>query len=343
MKKGHDLRALTNLFTCLQIVKRYLYSVLVCFAGIFINLDQPPPEASISNGLINAKLYLPDAVNGYYRGTRFDWSGVIYDLQYSGHSYFGKWFDRYEPTLHDAIMGPVDSFNPIGYEEANVGEGFLRIGVGILEKPDEPRYAFTTPYKILEPGEWKVKRKSSEINFVHELKTAKYQYKYSKNVKLIKGKPELVLEHTLENKGKTMIETDVYNHNFFVMDNEPTGPDFVVKFPFTPEGEMKGKEEKGAINGQQIVYNDIIQKGEYFAVSPLTGYGSTAADNDLRIENKKTKAGVRIIGDRPIVRFVYWSAAATLCPEPYVNIKVEPGETVTWSIRYEFYLLEGNR
>ena len=318
-------------------MRRHLYSVLFCFAGIFLSLDQPPPKASISNGLITAKLYLPDAVNGYYRGTRFDWSGVIYDLQYNEHNYFGKWFDRYEPTLHDAIMGPVDSFNPIGYEEANVGEGFLRIGVGILEKPDEPRYAFTTPYKILEPGEWKVKKKSSEVNFVHELKTAKYQYKYSKNVKLIKGKPELVLEHTLENKGKTMIETDVYNHNFFVMDNEPTGPDFVVKFPFTPEGEMKGKEEKGAINGQQIVYNDVIQKGEYFAVSPLSGYGATASDNDIRIENTKTGAGVRIIGDRPIVRFVYWSAAATLCPEPYVNIKVEPGETVTWSIRYEFY------
>ncbi len=174
------------------------------------------------------------------------------------------------------------------------------------------------------------------------MKSPKYQYKYTKSVRLTKKKPELVLEHTLENKGTTTIETDVYNHNFFVMDNQPTGPDFVVKFPFAPQGESKGKTEKGAIDGKQIVYNDVIQKGEYFAVSPLTGYGTTAADNDFRIENRKTKAGVRIIGDKPIVKFVYWSAAATLCPEPYVNIKVGPGETVTWSIRYEFYLLKGN-
>jgi len=324
-------------------MRSYLYSVLFCLVGILTSLVEPPPEASISNGLINVKLYLPDAVNGYYRGTRFDWSGVIYDLEYDGHKYFGKWFDRYEPTLHDAIMGPVDSFNPIGYEDAKVGEGFLRIGVGVLEKPDESRYAFTTPYKILEYGDWKVTKRSSEVTFIHELKSSKYQYKYTKNLKLTKGKPELVLEHILENKGTTTIETDVYNHNFFVMDNQPTGPDFVVKFPFAPQGESKGKTEKGAIDGKQIVYNDVIQKGEYFAVSPLTGYGSTAADNDFRIENRKTKSGVRIIGDKPIVKFVYWSAAATLCPEPYVNIKVGPGETVTWSIRYEFYLLKGNR
>ena len=318
--------------------------VILCFVvAISISFDQPPPEASLSNRLITAKLYLPDATHGYYRGSRFDWSGVIYDLEYNGHTFFGKWFDRYEPTLHDAIMGPVDSFNPVGYDDARIGEDFLRIGVGILEKPDEASYAFTTPYKILNHGDWKIRKRSSEVSFIHELNSSKYQYKYTKNVRLVKGKPELVLEHTLENKGSTAIETDVYNHNFFVIDNQPTGPDFVVKFPFAPKGESKGKSEKGAIDGKQIIYNDGIQKGEYFAISPLTGYGTTSADNDLRVENTKTQVGVRIIGDRPIVKFVYWSAAATLCPEPYVNIKVGPGETVRWSIRYEFYLLKGDR
>ena len=35
-----------------------------------------PPQAEITNGQIRVKLYLPDARNGYYRATRFDWSGV---------------------------------------------------------------------------------------------------------------------------------------------------------------------------------------------------------------------------------------------------------------------------
>ena len=38
------------------------------------------PQAEISNGQIHAKLYLPDPQKGYYRATRFDWSGVISSL-----------------------------------------------------------------------------------------------------------------------------------------------------------------------------------------------------------------------------------------------------------------------
>src|SRR5262245_41916524 len=69
-----------------------------------------PPQAEITNGIVRARLYLPDPQDGYYRGTRFDWSGQISRLEYKGHNYFGKWFDRYDPKLHDAIMGPVEEF-----------------------------------------------------------------------------------------------------------------------------------------------------------------------------------------------------------------------------------------
>jgi len=31
---------------------------------------------------------------------------------------------------------------------------------------------------------------------------------------------------------KKQIETNVYNHEFFVIDGQPSGPDFAVKFPF---------------------------------------------------------------------------------------------------------------
>ncbi|MGC2656331.1 MAG: hypothetical protein WA324_00025, partial [Bryobacteraceae bacterium] len=50
------------------------------------------PKAEISNSEIQAKIYLPDAARGYYRGTRFDWSGVLYTLQYKNHNYYGPWF-----------------------------------------------------------------------------------------------------------------------------------------------------------------------------------------------------------------------------------------------------------
>src|SRR4051795_7855528 len=79
------------------------------------------PQAEISNSVVRAKLNLPDAENGYYRATRFDWSGQIASLEWQGHSYFGQWFDRYDPKLHDAILGPVEEFLTkgigLGYNE----------------------------------------------------------------------------------------------------------------------------------------------------------------------------------------------------------------------------------
>src|SRR5712691_8696536 len=91
------------------------------------------PFAEITNGIVQARLYLPDTQRGYYRATRFDWSGIIADLRVNGHSYFGRWFDKYDPKLHDSISGPVQEFvTGQGFEKARPGETFVKIGVGVL-------------------------------------------------------------------------------------------------------------------------------------------------------------------------------------------------------------------
>src|SRR4030081_1144515 len=68
------------------------------------------PQAAIANARIRATLYVPDAQSGYYRGTRFDWSGVVASLDWKGHTYFGQWFERYDPKTHDAITVPAEQF-----------------------------------------------------------------------------------------------------------------------------------------------------------------------------------------------------------------------------------------
>ena len=39
--------------------------------------DPEYPKIQLENGEIQVSIYLPDPVRGYYRGTRFDWSGII--------------------------------------------------------------------------------------------------------------------------------------------------------------------------------------------------------------------------------------------------------------------------
>jgi hypothetical protein len=298
------------------------------------------PQAVITSSTVRATIYLPDPQNGYYRATRFDWSGVVASLESGGHRYFGKWFDRYDPKIHDAIMGPVEEFLTkgagLGYDAAAPGGSFVRIGVGAVRKPEEPAYRRYNTYEILDTGKWTVRNGRDWIEFVQVLTDVNgYAYVYRKRLSLAKDRPELAIDHSLKNTGKKTIETSVYDHNFYILDSQPTGPDFVVKLPFAPRAtsDLAGFAE---IRGKEIVFLREMT-GEQTVLTDLEGYGGTAADYDIRVENRKTGAGVRQRSDQRMTQLVYWSNPRTVCPEAYIDMRIEPGQEFKWRIAYEFY------
>jgi hypothetical protein len=305
------------------------------------------PQAQISNGSVRATLYLPDAERGYYRGTRFDWSGVIASLEYAGHRYFGQWFPRYDPKIHDAIMGPVEEFrtgdSALNYDEAKPGETFVKIGVGVLRKPREDAYAFRNPYEIVDGGKWAVKTAADAVEFTHELTdpASGYSYLYRKTVRLAKGKPQLILEHRLKNTGKKTIDMNVYDHNFFMIDGRPIGPDVSIRFPFEIKA-GRPMTNLAEVRGGQIRYLKALDQGEV-ATTPIEGFSTSVSDYDIRVENAAANAGVRIRADRPLSRVNFWSIRTTACAEPYIQDKIEPGREFTWRITYDFYTLPGSR
>jgi hypothetical protein len=302
----------------------------VAAAASALAADPPQPNLEISNGVLTAKLHLPDPTTGYYQGTRFDWAGVIASLERKGHTYFGVWFPRYDPKLHDAITGPVDSFNAIGYDEAAVGDKFLRIGVGWLKRPDAPKVDNFHTYDIVDAGKWSEKHGKDWVEFTHTLGDT---YVYRKRVALVKD--QLVIEHSLKNTGKKTLETDVFNHDFFMLDNQPTSPDIVVKFPFEPKSGADWRGP-GELQGKELVYKQELPQGVSVS-GELTGYGTAAADQDFRVENRKTGVGVHQTGDHPMSRLYFWSIRTTVCPEAYVHVKVEPGKEERWRSAFEFY------
>lgn len=302
------------------------------------------PSAEITNGLVTARLYLPDPLRGHYRGTRFDWAGDISSLRYAGHEFSGPWFDSYDPLRHDAIMGPVEEFlsgeSSPGYAEAKPGEGFVRIGVGVVRKPEEKPYERFRTYAIVDPGKRTTVTERDRITFEHELSgPGGYAYVYRKTIALLAGQPVMTIAHSLRNVGQKPIETEQYNHNFFVLDAAPTGPDTSVRFAFEPQGTAgRGLGELAAIRGREIVFPKELAPGQS-VFTELTGFASSPDDYDIRVENRKAGTGVRITGDRPLARLVFWSIRTTACPEPYVKLRIEPGQEQAWTLRYELYEL----
>ncbi len=313
-----------------------------------------PPTAEIDNGKIRAKLYLPDAADGFYQGTRFDWSGVIFSLEAAGHTFYAPWFTKRNPAVRDFVyegddivagarsstMGPADEFRPVGYDEAKAGGTFVKIGVGALRKPDTAAYDAFRPYEVADHGKWSVSKRSDSIDFTQVLKddASGYGYVYRKSVRLVKGKAEMVLFHSLKNTGKQSIETTVYNHNFLVLDGKGPGLGTVMTTPFVIGSERPPDGQLAELSGKRIVYKKTLT-GKDVVSFPVEGFGDSAMDHDIRIENSTFKAGMSLHGDRPLKSINLWSIRSNISVEPFITVPVAPGKEFTWSTTYHYYAM----
>jgi hypothetical protein len=310
------------------------------------------PSAQIKNGKISAKIYLPEPKGGFYQGTRFDWSGVLYSLEFQGHDYYGPWFNKTDPAIRDfiysgpdiiagpssAITGPVNEFGPVGFDDAKPGAPFIKIGVGALRKPDGAAYDNFRLYEIADGGHWKVSKTATSVEFIQTLAGPSYGYLYRKTVRLVDGKPVMVIEHYLKNTGSRAIHTDVFNHNFLVLDKQPPGPGFVITVPFPIRTSKLPDKTLAEIHGNRIIYTKTLT-GEDVVATPIEGFGTGGNDHQIRIENTRLGVGMKIQTDRPLSKESLWSIRTVIAMEPYVAIDIEPGHEFIWTTQYEYYQL----
>lgn len=300
------------------------------------------PSLTISNEQVEMKLFLPDAEKGLYRGTRFDWSGVIGSVKYKGHEYFGYWKDTHDPLFHEDLPGPVEGYiKPgLGYEEAEAGGKYVRIGVGVIEKPDEEAYSFRNYYKLLDPGKWTMDHGADWISFTHELNSdIGFSYIYHKLIRLTSN--GFTIEHKLQNTGEKPIETDQFNHNFFMIDGEPSGTAFSINFPYpiSTEDDTKGFVE---IRDKELNFIKDLGDGDSFFLS-LEGYGEEPGDHQVSVQNRKSGAGVSFTIDKPLHRMAFWACKTTLCPENFIWLSVEPDGHDQWTSEYTLFVKQSEK
>jgi hypothetical protein len=293
------------------------------------------PALEISNEQVAMKVYLPDTEKGLYRGTRFDWSGVIGSVRYDGHEYFGYWKKTQDPLFHEDLTGPVEGFiEPgLGFADAKPGEGFIRIGVGILEKERRKKYNWRKTYNVLDHGTWSIDHGKDWVTFSHQIESDfGYGYLYTKTIRL--KNDGFAIIHDLQNTGEKAIETDQFNHNFFMIDGERSGTSFRISFPYdiSTADKTNGYVE---INDNELNFvRDLYDDFEFLT---LEGYGGEIADHKVTVENLKSGAGVTFTVDRPLHRMVFWACETTLSPENFIWLSVKPGQRETWTSEYTLF------
>ena len=288
---------------------------------------------------MRAAVFLPDPTHGYYRGSRFDWSGIVACVSLNGHQFFGEWFDQYNPLTNDAVTGPAEEFRSpqgeIGYDEARPGEEFLKIGVGTLRRKDQAPYAFGTSYPIVNGGRWSVTPHKDSIVFRHELVSALgYSYVYQKTVQLDHKTSTMRLTHRLTNTGTKPIHTAVYDHDFFMFDGKATGPGMELRLPFTPVPD-KPLPEAAKIDGNTIRFVSALEPHKGVGAY-ITGYTDKVSDYDIVFTDTSTGMRIRQTSDKPMSRMYLWATQKTVCPEAYIALDLLPGTSQEWSIEYRF-------
>ena len=122
-----------------------------------------------------------------------------------------------------------------------------------------------------------------------------------------------------------------------MLDKQLIDPGYVVKFGFIPTAEPQETGNIGRIRANYIEFQKALASSDHLYFGSIGGFGNTAKDYDISIENHTTGAAVRITSDQPLSKLSFWSAIKTVCPEPYIHIKINPGETFRWKINYHFY------
>jgi len=303
------------------------------------------PHVMLSNDSVEMSVFLPDPDSGFYRSTRFDWSGIVGQLTYAGQTYFVPRNLPHDPLNNEHGMSLAEEFSigsmkhlPHRYEEALPGETFVKIGCGVLRKPrNETQYGFYHTYEWVDPGSWSTRHGHNWIEFTHQLEDQYgLGYEYVKRMELVEGTSELRIKSSLTNTGTVPILQDHYNHNFFGINEEQPGPAYSVLLAFDPDTLINAKipQDVAYLTDRQLIYRQPVEKA--FLVS-LSGYGQLPADGTVVLTHTPTGAGVEISGDFPLYGFNIWTSPRTLCPELFVRIDVKPGETQNWTRTYRFF------
>ncbi len=314
-------------------------------------LDYPHQVLKTRAGL-EAVVMLPDAAKGFYRGTRFDWSGHIGEVRLGKHRYFGIWRKPHDPQNFEHGVGPCDEFgleDPAGYSEAKPGESFLKIGVGVLRRADDKPYRFFENYEIVGRGKWQAYADEKRVRTVQTIddvdgwgieyeKTIEAASNINRNKGPNAGKTEhtVTLSRRLKNIGKKRIQTTHYNHNFIRFDDEPVGSNYTMTVPRGLEIVAAQREEAARLLEQadnSMKPKAAITQGVLFRYS---GQPRNKSQFSLVIANTKTNAVLQIDQFHEVSDLRLYMAPTAFCPEPFMPLDLQPGDETSWRTVYSF-------
>jgi len=325
-----------------------------------------PAQPSAPIILKSARLTVEIAPPGTaYARTRFDWTGFITQVTLDGqHTYCVP--EDPDPSKGTGGIGLCGEFGieqAVGYDDAQPGECFPKLGIGLLRRADERPYTFLHPYEIVERFPIRVERTENQARFIVEpVECRGYAARLTKTITVSNTAIDYVED--LECRGDRPVRTTKYVHNFCGIDGHLMGPGYLLRFPYPvrfealPPAMLRGAlpgwlgkllpdallapiarrlmRRMGQIlivQGREITLRETPQHPFY---RRLLGYTRTDQPQ-WELLHTPSGVGMREIDDFAPNRVALWGTTHVISAEVFCPIDVGPGETQTWTRRYEFW------
>lgn len=321
--------------------------ILLLFGGVLFACDLRGETADgaasavhwLTHGKLAAEVMDPNHPQRYNQGVRFTPVAAVLRVWLDGHSYL------HAPEIHDPVIdhgglaaefdlckpdGPDADFPP-GLREAAVGEGFVKIGVGVLAKGAD-RYSLNQQWPVLAPAVTQVQWSRDCAVYSQEC-AGTNGYAYKLEAVVILEDARIVVDWRLTNTGKKPFSTKQYTHNFLCFDNQDTSSGYVLAFPydFAASGLASGQVQKE----REIRFVGPIQHHINANVPWPPGYHGV---NCFLLRNDRTGQAVRCETSLPGLFTAIHARPGYISPEQFILLAVEPGKTLSWRRTYDFEL-----
>jgi hypothetical protein len=272
-----------------------------------------------------------------YTGTRFDWTAFITQVTCDGHTFCVP--ESREPGEGTGGEGLCNEFGieqAIGYEDAEPGECFPKLGIGLLVRPDDEPYNFFRPHEIAEHFPIDVEVAEDRAIFTVAPKACRgYAARLVKTVSVQSAILEIA--YRLENVGERPIVTREYCHNFVGIDGHHLGPDYRLRVPYDIELEplpvrMQGLTEDLVIE-DGVLYPKATPEHPFYC--RLRGASRSDAAQ-WTLTHEPSRVQMSEYDDFAPVRVAVWGTTHVISAEIFVGVDVLPGVTQTWTRRYTF-------
>ena len=93
------------------------------------------------------------------------------------------------------------------------------------------------------------------------------------------------------------------------------------------------------VQGNKITYKKTLIDQERGSLQ-FTGWSTTdPKDNAWSVEGPALGAGMRVHGNRAMMRIGLFTIRSVVALEPYTALNIEPGQEFNWSYTYDYYTL----